>query len=205
MCPCWQAVTVQGAGQAGQAMSPRVSYPISHSFVAPGGTRWDVSCRSLETRGHIQNQTEMLLAATGLWEVDVCLCLRTALSLKHEHRFTGTLVLACLPCAFIGSSNGCISYIFHDIPISKARAPWKIDPSTDPSKQLLQSFRTAFNSFFRSDPKCTRRRQHARRCARRCAWRARVRASANVCDPGACVEKRMRFIAMDKKTMERWK
>lgn len=32
----YQAVTVQGAGQAGQAMSPRVSYPISHSFVAPG-------------------------------------------------------------------------------------------------------------------------------------------------------------------------
>ena len=125
-----QAVPVQGAGQAGQATSPRVTYPMSHSFVAPGGTRWDVS---------------------GLWALgDRFMCLRTALVLKHEHRFMGALVLACVPFAFIGSSNGCISYIFHDMPISKAKAPRKIDPSTDPSKQLFQSFRSAFNSFFRS-------------------------------------------------------
>ena len=105
----WQCrVLGRLARQCRRACLTQSPIPLWHQ-VGHGGTPWDVSCRSLETRGHIQNQTEMLLAATGLWEVDVCLCLRTALSLKLEHRFTGTLVLACLPCAFIGSSNGCIS------------------------------------------------------------------------------------------------
>ena len=36
---CSWAVTVQGAGQAGQAISAPVTYPMSQSFVAPGGTQ----------------------------------------------------------------------------------------------------------------------------------------------------------------------
>lgn len=58
---------MQGAGQAGQAMSPRMSYPISHSFVAPGGTRWDTVGRLLPKSGNTRTHSESDRDATGCY------------------------------------------------------------------------------------------------------------------------------------------